>query len=216
MPVPCDNLSRHSGALGQLLNLASCPSETGDQYAIQRGKRCLTGHSLNGSLQSVVDADSAAPRSSTGDRADLSDAYDEFLELLNRPSGHADAACRGLDRRRWFADHDETTTEARMICAGCPVSIDCLAAALVDPATAGIWGACPPGNAARCEPGQRRDTLMTQTTPNHPVQVGSGQILKGQVGALIELSPQVDEPFRSVQRHQAPAHDGHGRLMTVF
>jgi WhiB family redox-sensing transcriptional regulator len=52
----------------------------------------------------------------------------------------ANAACGGHDGRLWFPEAGETATEARMICAGCLVRTACLAAALVDPATAGIWG----------------------------------------------------------------------------
>lgn len=67
---------------------------------------------------------------------------DEFLEaLLMRPAWHRRAACRGMDSAIFFPKGGRLT-EARAICAGCPVKSQCLDAALaVDPASdlAGVF-----------------------------------------------------------------------------
>lgn len=55
------------------------------------------------------------------------------------------AACRGLDPGPWFPLDDRlgygfASAVARRICAGCPVRVECLAEALADPTTVGVWG----------------------------------------------------------------------------
>jgi len=63
-----------------------------------------------------------------------------LAELLNRPSWHADAACRNHDTSLWFPAVGEPTAPAKAICAGCPVQGDCqeYAAGLED-VPAGVW-----------------------------------------------------------------------------
>ncbi len=62
-------------------------------------------------------------------------------ELLNRPSWHAEAACKGQGPAPWFPGRGESTQPAKKICDGCPVSAECLTAALAIGVAqdAGVW-----------------------------------------------------------------------------
>lgn len=50
------------------------------------------------------------------------------------------AACRGMDAELFFPHLGENTAPAKAVCAGCPVACDCLAYALENRDTYGIWG----------------------------------------------------------------------------
>lgn len=69
----------------------------------------------------------------------------EVIDLV-RPAGAwaARAACRGQDTRVFFVERGEPTTEARRLCATCPVRDDCLDYALAANITFGIWGGTSP------------------------------------------------------------------------
>lgn len=60
---------------------------------------------------------------------------------MKDPRWRADAACRGLPPSLWFPDLGQVSTEARAVCAGCPVKDPCLDYALwhCDPQPTGIW-----------------------------------------------------------------------------
>lgn len=68
----------------------------------------------------------------------------ELLELVARPAWHADAACREHPEITWFPERGEHIVDARAVCAGCLVRVECLAFALEhessDPDTHGVWG----------------------------------------------------------------------------
>jgi WhiB family redox-sensing transcriptional regulator len=70
---------------------------------------------------------------------DALDADALVAKLVNRPAWHAKANCRGKDHRMFFAT-TEATAEVLALCWRCPVSGDCLNAALEDPTTVGVWG----------------------------------------------------------------------------
>ena len=53
----------------------------------------------------------------------------------------AAAACNGLDTRWFFPERGEDVREARRICNGCPVRLQCLDYALELNIKHGIWGA---------------------------------------------------------------------------
>jgi len=62
-------------------------------------------------------------------------------DLARRPEAwKAQAACRGKDPALWFPDQHDHATEAKRICAGCPVQTECLGYALVAAEDFGIWG----------------------------------------------------------------------------
>jgi WhiB family redox-sensing transcriptional regulator len=50
------------------------------------------------------------------------------------------AACRDLDPDLFFPDRGHSTSEARAVCADCPVRSDCLEYALESVEQQGIWG----------------------------------------------------------------------------
>lgn len=50
------------------------------------------------------------------------------------------AACRGINPDLFFPDRGENTTNAKHVCAGCPVTDDCLMYAIVNLEISGIWG----------------------------------------------------------------------------
>lgn len=50
------------------------------------------------------------------------------------------AACAGADPQPWFPTRGGSTIEARAVCAGCPVTGECLAYALRWDIRHGIWG----------------------------------------------------------------------------
>jgi len=54
----------------------------------------------------------------------------------------ADAACAGQDPNLWHPHRGETIGEAaaKVVCAGCPVSRECLAYALARREPLGVWG----------------------------------------------------------------------------
>jgi len=57
-----------------------------------------------------------------------------------RPSWQRRAACRGEGTDAFFARHGADDRAGKAICAGCPVSADCLEYALADPGLRGVWG----------------------------------------------------------------------------
>lgn len=61
------------------------------------------------------------------------------------PAFMADAACAGADVHVFFPEReDEGYTEARKVCAGCPVRAQCLDHALVNFERFGMWGGRSP------------------------------------------------------------------------
>lgn len=50
------------------------------------------------------------------------------------------AACRGLPPSMFYPEWGEEGAEARRICAGCPVRVECLDHAVVTGEKWGIWG----------------------------------------------------------------------------
>lgn len=50
------------------------------------------------------------------------------------------AACRYASNDLFFVDRGQSTTEAKQLCKGCPVRIECLHYAVTRPETFGTWG----------------------------------------------------------------------------
>jgi WhiB family transcriptional regulator, redox-sensing transcriptional regulator len=65
-----------------------------------------------------------------------------FVRRLSQatPGWFARAACRGLDPRLFYPEVSETTTEAKAVCAGCPVREPCQSFALANSERYGVWG----------------------------------------------------------------------------
>ena len=68
------------------------------------------------------------------------DVVDYVDRLLDRPTWHKRAVCRGDGLDDYFPERGESTLAAKAVCAGCVVRSDCLAFALADSNTVGIWG----------------------------------------------------------------------------
>ena len=66
-------------------------------------------------------------------------SYPESLTPYERPEWHDQAACRGMDTV-FFTNRGGDVTYAKSICAGCPVQLPCLQAALERGEKYGVWG----------------------------------------------------------------------------
>lgn len=64
------------------------------------------------------------------------------LDLLGveSPDWVEHAECRGAPTEEFFPERGEDTQTAKVICAACPVSVECLAWALDHGEKHGIWG----------------------------------------------------------------------------
>jgi WhiB family redox-sensing transcriptional regulator len=60
--------------------------------------------------------------------------------LISRPEWFARASCRSSGLTPYFPGKGGTATEARAVCAVCPVRGECLDYALPDPDLVGVWG----------------------------------------------------------------------------
>jgi WhiB family transcriptional regulator, redox-sensing transcriptional regulator len=68
------------------------------------------------------------------------------------------AACRDLETDRFYPEkgaNEHTTAAAKRICAGCPVTAECLAYALERDERFGIWGGLSERERRRLRPARR-------------------------------------------------------------
>lgn len=61
-----------------------------------------------------------------------------FLAWL-RPSWHADALCKEYEHADFFPHRGESSEAAKAVCSRCLVQAECLAFALTEQITHGIW-----------------------------------------------------------------------------
>jgi WhiB family redox-sensing transcriptional regulator len=73
-------------------------------------------------------------------RGDAADVLALLSALLEPPAWHADAACREHPVSLFFPSSGVSAVRAKAICAGCLVRAECLASALDDRETSGVWG----------------------------------------------------------------------------
>ncbi len=72
---------------------------------------------------------------------DAPDTATVLAGLVNRPSWHQWAACRGVGAARFVIAHGaQYDGGQRQLCASCPVREQCLETALGDPDLVGLWG----------------------------------------------------------------------------
>lgn len=66
---------------------------------------------------------------------DTDAAYRALVERFAtaRPAWHAEAACAGAELDVFFPPLGRSAREAKAVCSGCPVRVQCLDEALVDP-----------------------------------------------------------------------------------
>jgi len=71
----------------------------------------------------------------------------------------ADGHCRHYPPAAFFPNDGVGVTEARKICAECPVKSDCLEYALVNRIEHGVWGGCSERERRRILKRRRQDAL---------------------------------------------------------
>ena len=79
----------------------------------------------------------------------------QVISLPSRPEWHERANCRGVDPSLFFTDQGATDIgrDARRVCAGCVVRVECLRWA-VDNCEVGIWGGTSPKERQRMRAGR--------------------------------------------------------------
>jgi len=66
---------------------------------------------------------------------------DELFRMWTaRPEWHDRAACKGCDVNLFFPERGGDSTQARTVCAGCPVQADCAHDAIERGERFGVWG----------------------------------------------------------------------------
>lgn len=89
------------------------------------------------------------------------------------PSWTALAACAGTDPEAFFPEKGGSTREAKRVCAGCPVRVECLEYALATGQRFGVWGGMSERELRR----ERRRRLKDQPKwcpdcpPSNPTEV---------------------------------------------
>ncbi|MFZ0059030.1 MAG: WhiB family transcriptional regulator [Acidimicrobiales bacterium] len=72
------------------------------------------------------------------------------------PSWHRQANCVGIDPDQFFPERGQSTREAKEVCRGCAVRVECLEYAIANVEKSGIWG----GLSERERRRLRRDRLL--------------------------------------------------------
>jgi WhiB family redox-sensing transcriptional regulator len=93
--------------------------------------------------------------------SDQSDPALWLASILRRPEWHQEAACRGIGTDAFFPTTGRKGDTARAVCDTCTVRSECMAAALDDPDTVGVWA----GTTDRDRKRMRRDTLDDELEP---------------------------------------------------
>ena len=73
---------------------------------------------------------------------DQGDPLEWLAQLTRRPSWHTRAACRGMEPATFVLSrgaNESVMARARAICAGCPVTVQCLDYAMSDTDLVGVW-----------------------------------------------------------------------------
>lgn len=64
----------------------------------------------------------------------------EWPALIQRPSWHGRAACRGMGPKAFYPTRATDTGPAQAVCESCPVTTECLADAIERGDHEGVWG----------------------------------------------------------------------------
>ena len=72
--------------------------------------------------------------------ADVYDALEQFMAMIERPAWQERAACRGMGTEMFFAERGQDVRPAKAICAGCTVTEACGSAAQEFGIWAGVSG----------------------------------------------------------------------------
>ena len=60
--------------------------------------------------------------------------------LVTHEPWMASGACVGAPANLWFPERGDSTVQAKLVCAGCPVRVECLDFAVRTKEPHGIWG----------------------------------------------------------------------------
>ena len=74
----------------------------------------------------------------------MPDAQELLRILVDRPEWMRRAACSGMTHLFFPEGAGPPPTEARLICEGCPVTRECLGAAVAGRELFGVWGGMAP------------------------------------------------------------------------
>lgn len=88
--------------------------------------------------------------------------------INDRPSWHADAACRGATTL-FFPERGKNANEPRKICDTCPVAEPCLQQAIDTNETLGIWAGTSPRQRRKIGPNRN---LELRPINNHGTHAG--------------------------------------------
>ena len=66
----------------------------------------------------------------------------DFRNIVQPPEWMAAGLCAQVDPELFFPDLGAPTREAKAVCAGCEVRVECLAYALAHREGHGVWGGC--------------------------------------------------------------------------
>ena len=70
----------------------------------------------------------------------LSARTQNYPIAADNPRWMESGSCMSVDPELWFADMGGATRQAKLICQGCPVKVECLEYALENNERFGVWG----------------------------------------------------------------------------
>lgn len=77
-----------------------------------------------------------------------------------------DAVCASVDPEIWFPERGSNGADAKMICATCPVRVECLHDAISNGMTDGIWGGMNPAERRAVSSGRASSELAPRLCRN--------------------------------------------------
>jgi len=106
----------------------------------------------------------------------------DFLDITAVPEWMTGGVCAQVDPELWFPEKGGSTREAKALCTGCPVQVQCLAYALANDERFGVWG----GASER----DRHRMKRTATTP----QGASVRVPDPRTGVIRQLATTLTDP----------------------
>ena len=85
----------------------------------------------------------------------------DVLNTTGPPAWMTGGVCAQVDPELWFPEKGGSTREAKALCTGCPVQVQCLAYALANDERFGVWG----GASERDRRRMKRTTTRPQGVP---------------------------------------------------
>jgi WhiB family redox-sensing transcriptional regulator len=104
------------------------------------------------------------------------------------------AACFGHSTRLFFPERGESVQEAKQICQGCDVRLDCLEYAMAIPNCSGIWGGMS---------GRERRELRRNQRNSQPIQHGSVAGYRAEIRQGLEPCDECYAAHRHYERERS-------------